>query len=382
MRHSMSSTLRKAAVLIHSLDVASAEALLKQMGEAQAALVRAAVLEIDEIEEAERQAVMREFMGNGGLSALPSGNLTESPKPDGGSPPADEPSVVEPDERSAEDGLPARDEPLEGFDARGGDAPRFASLRQADAATIAALLQGEHPQTIALVLAHLPPERAAAILRQLAPSIQVPVLQRIAELEPADPEVLSELERQLQRLLSQQVGMARQPSAGLSALHAILDATGGEQRRSLVERLGVADRALVQARGEFSRPRQQPGAEQPGAPPSTHPAGARRAESLRHLEFSDLAEWAAEDLAALMAAEEPAVVLLALAGADESLMRRVLQPLSPREARELRRKIERQGPLRLKDVQLAQQRLTLLARRLVAEGRIAPPHTPRFATAV
>jgi flagellar motor switch protein FliG len=371
-------------------------------------MVRAALLEIEHVEEGERKEVIREFIQSGGLSGLAPDAMSELPAEDdepvaestgsdevelrltrslGGKLGNTQRELDAADERLLPlgSGSPAADAAIESLEGDGMDPPRFASLRQADAGTIAALLQGEHPQTIALVLAHLPAERSAAVLGQLASSIQVPVLQRIAEIEPADPEVLYELEHQLQRLLDQQVGMSRQPSAGLSALHAILDATTGEERRSLIERLGVADRTLLQQCGGSSRTGQGRGAGQgtlsdTGRPPQ--PAKTSTAESLRHLEFADLGEWAVEDLATLLEAAEPAVVLLALAGADEGLMRRVLQPLAPRQARELCRRIESQGPLRLKDIQLAQQRLTLLARRLVAEGRIAPPHPPRFATAI
>ena len=61
---SISPRLRKAAILVSTIDVRTGDALLEQMGEAQANLVRAAVLELDDISESERESVLEEFLSS------------------------------------------------------------------------------------------------------------------------------------------------------------------------------------------------------------------------------------------------------------------------------------------------------------------------------
>jgi flagellar motor switch protein FliG len=75
-------------------------------------------------------------------------------------------------------------------------------------------------------------------------------------------------------------------------------------------------------------------------------------------------------------------LLLALAGASGELVARVYQQLPRRDAERLRRQIEQQGPIALRDVHEAQRRLAALAAKLAAAGEIEIPDTRRFAAAV
>src|SRR4051794_6049029 len=62
-------SLRKAAILIASLETRSADQLLDQMGEQQAAKVRHAIMELPDIDPAEQEAVIHEFVGRPALKS-------------------------------------------------------------------------------------------------------------------------------------------------------------------------------------------------------------------------------------------------------------------------------------------------------------------------
>ena len=97
--------------------------------------------------------------------------------------------------------------------------------------------------------------------------------------------------------------------------------------------------------------------------------------------FEQLADLDDEGLAMLFREVDPEITLVALAGASSEFVERVMHPLPPREARTLRRKMERLGPIRLSDMAAAQREVAQAARRLVEDGRLPRFVTPRFAVA-
>ncbi|MDP7304092.1 MAG: FliG C-terminal domain-containing protein, partial [Pirellulaceae bacterium] len=97
--------------------------------------------------------------------------------------------------------------------------------------------------------------------------------------------------------------------------------------------------------------------------------------------FEQLAELDDEGLAILFREVDPEVTLVALAGASSDFVDRVMRPLPPRDARTLRRRMERLGPIRLSDIAAAQREVAQAATRLVEDGRLPRFVTPRFAVA-
>lgn len=247
MNHMTPAALRKAAVLVCSLDPASADELLEQMGEPLAARVRAAVLDLGPVDDSEQRAVIGEFLAGPG-SARNDASLPCSPA--------------------------QRDDPP-----RAAGSPPAARQPRFDAAATPAARQP-----------FLPGEPARSGRPRVAPRHEAP---------------------------------------------------RGEARRS-----------------------------------ETPHREARRPLCL----FTELSGLNDESLGTVLEAADPQVVLLALAGASLELVGRVLRPLPPREARALQQRMEQIGPLRLADVEGAQQRLVHVARRLLAAGQIAPPapHTPHW----
>ncbi len=379
-------TLRKAAVLVSVLDSRAADALLDKMGPERAAKVRNAVMQIGEVSRAEQEQVIREFMGGGGPlpgDPEPGIELDDSlaQKLRAPMPVSSQPAVPEPD-----------------------NAAPFRFLQEATTQSLARHLEREHPQVVAVVVAHLSPQRAADLVAQLPAKLQADVLRRVAELDRSDPEVIRDIEEELQTLLADEIRAARNRSAGMVAVSSILEAAGHE-RGELMTNLSRHDNELATMIDESparTESRSRASSVDSQSTTAVHNSRGTQAEALESLAsaqaedlpaapyeepqpvavaFEDLVELEDGELAALFRESDPRVVLLALAGASPQMADRILGQLAPREADALRRRIEQIGPTRLADIEEAQQQLARLAGQLAAQGEVKIPAHKRFAAA-
>jgi flagellar motor switch protein FliG len=366
--------LRKAAILISALDAASADALLEQMSEADARRVRMVMVELDDIDAAEQEAVISEFLGPRAVKVN---------NDDG----------VELELSTNRFGGKERRAPTSPVEAPAEQPFKF--LSEADPERIAPHLLREHPQTIAVVLAHLPPSRAAEIVKQLPEDVQTEVLLRIGRIEEMNSEVVRDVERGLEAVLAHELKTTRQRGTGVAALEAILEASG-QGRSRLVKQVAQQDRLLA-TQVENVRPHQTTSTTSPTAirptrrtpteratPARTtsHPPEPRAAapSPLFTVEFAQLQSLDDRAWARILRATESQVALLALAGAPTTLVKRLLRQLPPREARLLERKMEQLGPVRLRDIERAQQQIARIAAELASEGEIRLPEPRAFAT--
>ena len=383
--------LRKAAVLVSTLDTHTADALLSKMGPEQAARVRSAAMQLGDVDANEQRLVLDEFMraGNG--------------------PPHNKDPGIELDDSLAQKiATRQSNHPRhEAAEATEPEAVPFRFLHETTADSLAKHLGGEHPQLIAVVAFHLPPKRAADLVMRLPAGQQANVLRRVAELDSADPQVLLDVERELKLLLSDDIRAARNRSAGLTAVTSILNAAGTD-RAELLKNVVRHDQLLAAELGEAAHnrtenkrsvatatPKSEPGNSTPlpstVATPVTEPTpvdvdqktgvASKVTDELPPVTFETLLELDDPSLAVLIRAANPQVILLALVGADPKLLDRILRQLAPREARLLRRKLERTGPLRLTDVARAQQQVARTAAELAAQGQLSLPAPKRFAIA-
>lgn len=321
--------IRKAAILIASLDQASADRLLDQMDPRQSQQVRRAVFELGDIDPAEQKQIIDEFFRLGPL-------LPQKQHPgielDAGL----AKKLAGGEGYAAAETRPSHDE----------NRP-FQALQQAEDDKLAKLLITERPQTIALVLAHLAPEQSSGVLARFPAALQVEVLRRLANLEEAQPEILQEVEQALAARLSEQVQMQRRRVAGVSAVAAILEASGQHAGMQLLDNLTIHDRSLAEKLGP------------------------------ERMAFSELVAFDDRSLEAILGAAEPDVVELALVGAPPALIDRILRLLPEAEALQVRRQLDHPGPTRLSDVEEARQRLAELARRLTFARRLSQGHRTR-----
>jgi flagellar motor switch protein FliG len=246
------------------------------------------------------------------------------------------------------------------------------SLSDAETATIVEALTREHPQTVAVVVSRLEPAAAAKILSQLPGTLQADVLGRLAELDPADEHSVKVVESQLSQWITRQRERKQRLAAGLDLVSRILESTPPSERTVILTRLSGTNPDLAE---RINRPgpavSPAPAPEKPAKikqlfrptdrykPAPVIPPQPVIADPLGELEQLDDAT-----LMATLTRADRHVVTLALAGASERLMKRVLGRLPRRQSKQFRISLRDIGPTRLSDMFAAQQELALCARRL------------------
>jgi flagellar motor switch protein FliG len=326
--------IRKAAVFVSSLDRAAADLVLEQMSPQQAQAVRQAMVGLGEVASEEQHRVLDEFRRLEPLT------------------PGKNPPGIELDDSLAQAlARPPERRSGDSEEWRPADVP-FRFLREAETEKLAKILVAERPQVIALVLSHLAPEQAGKVLARLAPATQVDVVRRLVDLEETDPEILHDVERGLEKRLSELVRMQRRRVAGLSAVAGILEASEQQIGMQLLDNLAQHDHALA------DRLMPEP------------------------FEFTDLLAFDDRTLAKVLAAAELELVILALVGAPPEWSARLVRLLAEPEARQVNRALGSPGPTRLSDVEEARSRLAELAGQMAIQGRIELPRRQRLPATV
>ena len=121
----------------------------------------------------------------------------------------------------------------------------FDFARRTDAAQILSFIQNEHPQTIALIMAYLEPDQAGIILSALSPDLQVEVARRLSVLDRTSPEVLREIEAQLEKRLSSFVTEDFSVAGGLEAAVNVLNNVDRGTEKTILDALEESDPDLV-----------------------------------------------------------------------------------------------------------------------------------------
>jgi flagellar motor switch protein FliG len=380
--------LRKAAIVVSSLSASDADALMDQMSPKQAASVRQAVMELDDFDEREEREVLAEFLG------LPNHEEVELKL----SAEAYNDQLVPPAETTRAEARALLEE-LSAKTAQQEHQP-FEFLSAADPSSLLSFLHDEHPQTIALVLSHLPADRAAEIVVQFPSSIQVDVLRRVAHLDLTSPEILNQVSREVEQQLRDRYVLLDSGSSGVATVQAIMNAAHSHDRNHLLNNVGKSDPHLAkqirpepgsvakspasaasQSKAAANKsPRQSP--QRPRNKPvksQTNPIPKSRQPAIEFPQLNSLEE---REWQVLLHSVNRETLLIALAGADESFVTRVLKKLPYHQAESLRQSVNDIGPLRLSDVEFAQQRIVKAAVRLADKGELRLPTPRRFAAAV
>ncbi|HZZ73864.1 MAG TPA: FliG C-terminal domain-containing protein [Pirellulales bacterium] len=419
------STLRKAAILIASLDERTARRLLDQMGHAQADRVREAVDALGAIDPEEQRRVIEEFcrvspaVAN---DAHPGLELSDSLAAKLALP-ADSAAATRGGLTSAEGSLDGAN----GFSPAPETGPPgpFHFLRTADAEMLTPYLEREHPQTVAVVVSHLPPAQAASVLMKLTATLQADVLRRLSNLDEAAPEIVQEVERNLESWLAEQTKRHKRREAGLLAVKNILYAAGGSQRQ-LIANLSHHDRDLAaqvavkpaptaaapMVPASVAAPRKKLQLNEPIMRPmilpmhsettrlgtkaigATLPIAVSRPKQLAAVQppiepAAEISSWSFEDvrnlddanLAQVFTSAGTELTVLAVAGAPAEMVERLARRLTGREARKLRKALSKLAPTRLRDVEEAQQAIADHAARLADAGAISAPASNALAAA-
>ncbi len=216
----------------------------------------------------------------------------------------------------------------------------FERLKNVDSRTLANFIKSEHPQTIAVILSHLPPAKAAEVLREFPENLQYEVVKRISELDMIPPGIIEEIDAVLQRELLSTEGMETRKLGGIEAVAELLNHLDKNTEEQIFSRLEEDD--------------------------------PEKAEKIRQLMFvfEDLIHLDDRDIRTLLKEVRNEDLVLALKTASEELKDKILRNVSERAAAMILEDLEVMGPVRLSEVEAAQQKIIQIARRLEKEGKI------------
>jgi flagellar motor switch protein FliG len=217
----------------------------------------------------------------------------------------------------------------------------FESIRRADARQLLSFLADEHPQTIALVLAHLAPQQSAVVLSGLNQNLQANVAYRIASMEPASPEVIRLVERELERRMTTVLGPQEMSSVGgVAPLVAIINRADRSTERMILEGLETVNKELAEV---------------------------VRAQMFI---FEDILTLDDKAIQLVLRSVESGDLALALKGVSPAVKEKITRNLSARAAENLTEEIELLGAVRLKQVEESQAKVVQEIRALEQSGQI------------
>jgi len=399
--------LRKVAILVASLDEPWAGRVLENLPAGTAEAVAQTALELGPLDRAEQHEVVREFRRSMANELVP------RPAPT---------AVATTNVSSATGGVELDASLLARLDAQDNDTNQAAvaaspsrlpasppdAIRDANPESLANLLAAEHPQTIAIVLSRFEDGRAAHVLARLSTQLQAEVLSRLAELDTADPQTLQVVEAQLAEWITREQQQKRRMAVGVDLVQRILSDSLPAQRETILARIThlkpelgrrlrhhcvsetttihepeslLATRHTLTAPGQ-AKPTADPatthtttsagGNTPPPAPPSpvhgetphralaTDPWTSAVADNpMEELEHAD-----DPTLLTVLSQADRRIAMLALAGASESLLKRILRGMPRRQAKQFRKQLCAIGPTRLRDMLAAQQQLAQQVREM------------------
>ncbi len=216
----------------------------------------------------------------------------------------------------------------------------FDFVRKTDPSQLLNFIQAEHPQTIALIIAYLSPDQAATILSALPPERQADVARRIAIMDRTSPEVIREIERLLERKLSAVVSEDFTSAGGVQSIVEILNRVDRTTEKTIMESLEIQDPEM--------------------------------AEEIKRLMFvfEDIVQLDDRAIQQVLREVDSKDLALALKGSSEEVAAKIQRNMSKRAADMLREEMEYMGPVRLRDVEDAQQRIVNVIRKLEEAGEI------------
>ena len=216
----------------------------------------------------------------------------------------------------------------------------FSFLHKAESENLLTFMQDEHPQTIALILAHLPSSKGSEILSGLAPAKQIEVVTRVANMEQTNPEVISEVEKGLEQRLAGVMTQQFQRVGGVESVASMLNLADRSTEKGILETLEAEDPDLV--------------------------------EQIRRLMFvfEDILLIDDRGIQSVLKEIDQDELALALKTASEEMKEKIFSNMSERAAQLIKEEMEYMGPVRLSDVEGAQQRIVDVVRRLEDAGEI------------
>lgn len=210
----------------------------------------------------------------------------------------------------------------------------FEFARKADSAQLLNFIQDEHPQTIALVLSYLRPQQAAQLLSGLNKEKQAEVAKRIATMNRTSPDIIREVEKVLESKVSTMMNQDYASVGGVDSIVEILNAVDRGTEKNILETLEVEDVSL--------------------------------ADEIRNkmFVFEDIIKLDDRSIQRVLRDVDNSTLAVALKGSNEQVKEVVLRNVSKRLAEMVLEEIQFMGPVRIRDVEEAQQKIVAIIRKL------------------
>ena len=216
----------------------------------------------------------------------------------------------------------------------------FEFVRKTEPAQLLNFIQDEHPQTIALILSYLPANQAAQVVSALSLEKQADVAKRIAKMDRTSPDVIKEVEHVLERKLSSLVNQDYTIIGGVDAIVDILNTVDRSTEKHILENLEIEDPELAD---EIRR---------------------------KMFVFEDILLLDDKTVQRVLREVDNNDIAIALKGANEEVQNAIFNNMSKRLVVMTKENMEFMGPVRLKDVEEAQQKIVSVIRRLEDAGEI------------
>jgi flagellar motor switch protein FliG len=222
--------------------------------------------------------------------------------------------------------------------ALGTELATFDALQKADPQQLAKFIHSEHPQMVALILSHLNASQAAALLASLPPQMRSDVALRMANLDQISPEIIAKVASVIGQKLKALGEFSREAYGGVRAVAEVFNRLDSVTSKEILDKVEQQD--------------------------------ANLAETIRHLMFvfEDLLLIPATGVKELLARVDRKLLTVALKGTSDDLRNHFTEAMSQRGAEILREDMEALGPVKIKEVEGAQQQIIAIVRQLEAEG--------------
>lgn len=216
----------------------------------------------------------------------------------------------------------------------------FEFVRKTDASQLLNFIQDEHPQTIALILSYLSSSQASAIISSLSPDKQADVAKRIAQMDRTSPDVIKEVEKILEKKLSSLVNQDYTIVGGVDSIVDILNTVDRGTEKHIMESLEIEEPEL--------------------------------ADEIRKkmFVFEDILSLDDKSIQRVLREVDNNELAVALKGANEEVQNVIFNNLSKRLVTMIKEDMEYMGPVRMKDVEEAQQKIVNIIRKLEDAGEI------------
>jgi flagellar motor switch protein FliG len=216
----------------------------------------------------------------------------------------------------------------------------FEFVRKTEPQQVLNFIQDEHPQTIAMILSYLPANQAAMILSELSPEKQADVAKRIAMMDRTSPDVIKEVESVLERKLSSLISQDYTVAGGVDSIVNILNTVDRGTEKRIMESLEIEEPEL--------------------------------AEEIRKkmFVFEDILLLDDRSIQVVLRDVENKTIATALKGSSEDVQNAIFRNLSSRLASMIKEDMEFMGPVKLKDVEDAQQSIVAVIRKKEDAGDI------------